>query len=998
MNEHIRIRRVVEGLRSHLKSQDFGETFRSLLANYNNSCRQLKQRLEQVDGILLSGNVSGALKMAETDPSVLDLLTLLGFPESQDLKDWCEANGVSFEGHFEDTVIHRINEAYSSNRETDSKLEKEYRKAIIKKDYASALPIARSVARLQPDDAGAQTELRNTQKRYAKQLENKLDIVIRNEDIDAARKLLLEFDSLASDDYAGGDIVREARGLVQEANNARGILSIEKKLEKAPVSPEIGEWAAFEALYDEILQIKDSLTVPLPPELKAKWVAFCETEKAFRQKVTRCNVQRIALEKLKGVVTHAQSNRITGKQGDLPDVQASLEGLLSAARNAESLDVEIDEELQSRWHEEVTDLRARVSKMLKDLRRKQVLIGTVSVVSLILIGLLGYFFVLSSKVVSEADQILANKDLGSARSFVNTGYPENWLLGFSQSVKARDEAVREFIATDEADADSLRRKVEAFEAGKNEWSQGMRSMALADGELKSLFSNLEPLSQESSRPIRLELDRLENELAIIRNAFASELIEEAEKKLKVIESDLMPMLSLTRNPDTLIKGIEQASKASSELAEIRARGQGVVTISQDQRNRLESFQNAQEAAMQALEAHNDFADQIFNVSSVKEFFALVSEGLTVDYIGSPFYKQLVDLPTRFDENAFKKAAFASMPTEFSELIGANTMPPLSPKTALLSSEVDAYAEFRFNEMVDAIQFHEVVIPKPVRTVRVYSKGDVKDEGRFSTGDYMRSYLSGRLYFPHIDKGVIKYADYEAMLVSDFTSYGDLPELKMFQNLEVDDLLSSQREVLSSSSDPAPFLRLIDGIREHSMAFDDYKCFAIIQLFDMMTASDRPQQWGLSYLPNWEGEVEKLEAVGVENGDWLREGQSRRLTESKAALTEFFDGLSLENLSRVNRAFVAKVLDSEVNFYGHLGLDMEGSSQLYDERQGYALSKNSGLWVPLSADEQANSYLPLSPVVSISPSLSEMYSRVAEGFGINSTKSTRMAEFSGINLK
>ncbi|MGZ0654439.1 hypothetical protein ACWPKS_02425 [Coraliomargarita sp. W4R72] len=998
MNEHIRIRRVVEGLRSHLKSKDFGDEFRSSIASYNNSCRLLKQRLQQVDAILLSGNVSGALKLAETDPSVLDLLTLLGFPESQDLKDWCVANGVSFEGRFEEVMIHRLNEAYSANRETDTQLEKEYRKAILKKDYASALPIARTVARLQPNDTAAQTELRNTERRYAKQLESKLDAVVHRGEIDAVQKLLMEFDNLRCEDYAGGAVIREARDLVQKKNNADGISKISELIEAAPQTPKLDDWEAFEAIYDSILEIKGTLTVPLPPELETTWAEFCLRERDFRGKVTRTNSQRIALEKLKGVVNHAQTSRVTGQATELKQAQSSLEALLSAARNAESLDATIVDELQARWREEVTFLRERVGKMQKALRYQRMGIATVIVLALISISLLGYFYARSSNIVSEADTILAGKDLSGARAFVNAKYPEEWLLAYSQSVKARNERLRQFIETDEADASILSNKIRSFEENKDEWSQGMRPMAFADGELKALYANLQELSQESGRPVRLELDRLENELSIIRNAFGNDLVQEVELKLKEMEESVMPQLSLTNPPEKLLQGLEQASQSISEVAAIDARGQGVITMSADQKLRVESFEKARNRGMLAVESHHDFMEELTNAPSVDAYYELVSRGMTVEYLGSPLYQSLTNLPKSFDEGIFRKAAFSSLPLEFTRLISAGTLAPLSPPSALLPKEVDAYAEFRFNELVEGIQFHELTVPNPVRRVRVYSRGDLEDEGRFSTGDYMRSYISGSFYFPHVDKGAIKFADYDSMLVSDFTSYGDLPELAMLEALDVGDLLSSQREVISNASNPAPFLRLIDEIHGDSSASDDYKCFAIVQLFDMMDASSRPEQWGLSYLPNWRTEVDQLRSLGVQNGDWLKESASRQLPEATQLLGQFFKGLSIEKLSRVNQEFIKRTLDTKVQFYGFLPTGESDALSHYVGIQAYALASGSNKWLEITANESVSNYLPLSPVLSVSEGQIELYTSVCEELGLDTEESAIMAMLSGFSTE
>lgn len=994
MNEHIRIRRVVEGLRNHLKSEDFGDEFRSLIASYNNSCRQLKQRLEQVDAILLSGNVSGALKMAETDPSVLDLLTLLGFSGSQDLKDWCDVNGVSFEGRFDDTLIHRLNEAYSSNQETDTKLEKEYRKAILKKDYASALPIARTMARLQPNEAGAKTELNNTERRYAKQLESRLDAAIHGEDAEKTRSLLSEFDSLSCEDYAGGEALARARQIVQKENDQKGLERIGNLLEEVPKSPAISEWLEFEELYDEILEIKGCLSVELPPEIKEKWEAFSKLEMDFRRRVTRANSQRIALEKLKSVVEQARTDRITSKQKDLSEVQSAVENLLSTGRDAEALDVTIEPELQQRWQEEVLHLKRQVALMLIVRRRRRAIVGAISLIVLMIIGLTAYFFARSNNIVSQADAILASKDLSGARAFANANYSDGLMLGLSQAVKARHEKVRRFIATDEEDAVALEEKLRAFEGRKSDWSSDLRSMVFADGELKALYAAADGLSEESGRPIRLELDRLENELALIRNEFAVKLVKRAESKLSEIEENILPQLSLTNEPEVLRASMKSANTKLDELSAIDASGQEMVGLTEDQELRQKAIIEAVETASKAVEAHNRFAEKLENAYSIKGFNKIVSEGLSVDYIGSPYYGQLVDLPKSFDEASFRKMAFGKLPKVFRDLIGGDSLAPLSPPSGLLPKEVDAWDAFRYNEMVDRIQMHEISVPSPTWRVKIYSRGDLENDGKFSAGRSIK--VTGSIYAPYAKKGQIRFVDYSDRLVSGLTSYGDLPELKMLKELETADILSRDFEVLSNPSNPAPFLRLVDQITEYKEASADYKCFAIVQLFEMMEASGRVQQWGLSYLPDWEDEVEQLKDLRIKNGDWLRSASDRKLAEARTSLSEFFDGASLEDLARMNRELVNRILDSKVKYHGYVDYDAGKLTETFADDSAFARSRDNGKWVRINMEAEEG-YMPLSSVLSISPDLVDIYNQLCVEMDVDSYAAAQMANYLGIDL-
>jgi hypothetical protein len=632
--------------------------------------------------------------------------------------------------------------------------------------------------------------------------------------------------------------------------------------------------------------------------------------------------------------------------------------------------------------------------MLKSLRRKQLITTGTSVIILACIGLTAYFFARSSKIISQADVILANKDLSNARAFVNANYPEELLLGISQMVKARHENVRQFISTDEEVAAALLEKINTIESSKGEWSDDLHYVAFAYTQLKALNAPVEELSYESARPLRLELDRLENELLVFRNEFARALIAQAESVLYMLEDEIVPQLSLSQAPGQLLNAVESVTKALDILATIEARGQGVVSITEDQSLRKQFVTKSMDAALAAIKAHNDFTEKLLNISSIEAYYKVISAGMTIDYIGSPYSKHLLDAPKRFDEIGLRKVAFRELPKALVDLQAGDSLPPLSPPSSLLPKEVDAYADFRFNEMVEDIQMHEVVVPRPKRTVRMYSKGDIKDAVKFSGGgDLMRAYINGSLYYPHIEKGQIKFNDYENQLVSGLNSYGYLPEMKMFEAFGVDKLLSSQREVIQSESNPAPFLRLIDQIRDDKTISIDFRCYLIIQLFTMMEASERPEQWGLSYLPNWKTEVRALKNLGIQNGDWLRESSSGNLASAEDAIVNFFDAIPLESLSRVSRGLVSAISKSKVKYYGYIG----GEDYQFKETLAFARSQASGGWVKINGESPLEDYDRLSPIVSVTPDLSETFSQVCAGLYLDADMTSKIANYLKIQL-
>jgi hypothetical protein len=190
--------------------------------------------------------------------------------------------------------------------------------------------------------------------------------------------------------------------------------------------------------------------------------------------------------------------------------------------------------------------------------------------------------------------------------------------------------------------------------------------------------------------------------------------------------------------------------------------------------------------------------------------------------------------------------------------------------------------------------------------------------------------------------------------------------------------------------------LVDQIHEYKEASVDYRCFAIVQLFKMMEASGRPEQWGLSYLPKWEEEVEPLKSLRIRNGDWLRESTSRKLVDAESRLPEFFDGVSLENLARVHRALLSGVLQSKVKYHGYIDYDDGNVASQYKEVPAIARSRTSGQWIPMNDKVSVDAYMPLSPVLSISPSLSQIYNQVCTEMDVDAYTAAKIANYLGLN--
>ncbi len=130
------------------------------LANeFHSLARAAVMRLNQCAAMLGAGDEHQALQLAETQPPLLDIITLLSFRRSPGWRELCRAQNLPVAEAFDVKALRRLNETYGKGIDKDHALYRDFRRAVMLNDDARALLILKSIARLNPNDHNAKTEL-----------------------------------------------------------------------------------------------------------------------------------------------------------------------------------------------------------------------------------------------------------------------------------------------------------------------------------------------------------------------------------------------------------------------------------------------------------------------------------------------------------------------------------------------------------------------------------------------------------------------------------------------------------------------------------------------------------------------------------------------------------------------------------------------------------------------------------------------------------------------
>jgi hypothetical protein len=144
-----------------------------LAGDYAAACHAAGLRLQQCEAMIKAGDRHQAIQLAETAPNLLDLITVLEFREADDWREFCQQNALPFPERIDARSVQALNDCYAQGITTDHPLYAAYRKAVLNRNDEEALKALQSIARLNPTDANAASELaRLDAKVLAAHLEN----------------------------------------------------------------------------------------------------------------------------------------------------------------------------------------------------------------------------------------------------------------------------------------------------------------------------------------------------------------------------------------------------------------------------------------------------------------------------------------------------------------------------------------------------------------------------------------------------------------------------------------------------------------------------------------------------------------------------------------------------------------------------------------------------------------------------------------------------------
>lgn len=145
---------IVDEIRNALMFSETAapETLRRLADRYADACGELNERLQSCARALRQGNVAEAVRLAEMEPNLLDVYTILDFPEREEWGEVAATLAFAVPPPFLAEQARELNDAYASQNALEPFLKRYRLAALARAPLAERIALLREISQAEPQN------------------------------------------------------------------------------------------------------------------------------------------------------------------------------------------------------------------------------------------------------------------------------------------------------------------------------------------------------------------------------------------------------------------------------------------------------------------------------------------------------------------------------------------------------------------------------------------------------------------------------------------------------------------------------------------------------------------------------------------------------------------------------------------------------------------------------------------------------------------------------
>ncbi len=931
-----------------------------LAEDFAAACHAANLRLQQCEAMIKAADRHQAIQLAETSPNLLDLVTILEFRGSDEWRVYCQKNALVIADRIDARSVQVLNDCYAQGITTDHPLYASYRRAMLSRNDEDALKSLQSIARLNPADANAASELTRLD---AKVLAGKLQQLAGLLEVADPARVVAEIESIEAvgfENRPDGEVWRRAQAVRCKC-----------LLEEALGHKNSSRWMDALANLDFIHRLQEEFKVELPAEALPGLEALDGWTRAEQEKARKEREFKALLAELHYRIQQSEEKDTSARYVLLPELREYYEALHKVWRSLTDFTRPIPEEATSSFRKRSGLLEGEIARRTA-IRRRTIVSASAAVV--LVGGLLAWFVLGRMKAHDFTRQLqtaISQRQAHTAERLLERVRTSEKQLLSQGSVNAAAAAAETFVAREN---DLLANFESAFSKLPKEFPakpDSERLGAIAT-QLTATRNALDALAPDLKKENEPRLDAFETRWQIFRSETATTVntlfdhwVVSAEKECH--ELDYRSPLEKTTARMAVVAGLlQEINDCESGLTNYLGLRSDLLERSVAVRAKFAAFDHE-------LRKLDEGMDGLRKARAMKEF----SEG--VNMIAS----------SEFSASPAASAALAiqslnpSGETMLRELLGAT-----NAGTWAYIAKDQAGAFIPEAAMPAERQILQQLNDDPaISTDHRYYRLWLDPEGRkvvqwITAGPFATStgWTHIKAWVPYAGATSATFLDREygffdaqyklspAQPVYRVEQLASLNETAAFYSIGLGSVWSG------GDSYAKPLLGVMDSLKDSREGSPIFRAYLFLRLAELMNL--QPDAWGLSFCPairEHETQIRRIVGESLSSGDWF---VAMKVNSYGAKLERFF--ASVKSISYARQAAGLLALDSAASksglrYSGYAGMDgkprvVEGSGS--GELWGYGAEGKQPLLI--AASENANEpitrrAMPLSPLFSLATS-------------------------------
>jgi hypothetical protein len=927
------IEKLVQQIREMVAEPGDLVAMQVLASQYAQHCQEANRRLGQCAEMIARGNKYQTLQLAETQPALLDLVSLLSFDTQAEWRALCKTRSLPVAERIDEKGVRLLNELYATGLPPTEELWKVFRATISENDDARALSIVRTILSRDPGDADARHEVARLEKKIVRARLVELQESVACGDGAAVVRTMGEIEAVSPDALPDDAVWRSGAEMRRLHFKKAAEGECAALLDQARTAQAAGEWATALGVLAEVQVRCTEHGIALPPE-QAR--TFSETQSWATQQQTaheRDLAWQQALAALELQVQVVADKDVGQRARALPELREDRTLLTKRWQELEQFRREVPEETTKRLRRVLASLQAHTIRLE---RRRKLVLGAVAAALLAATIAGGVFSVRYWRAREFARELAATvearKALPVEKLLEDLRTQHGALLGHPM-LRARMAEAEAWLRDQHAHATQLAESVRSMKAAHVERNFAQTAPDELQRQLAQTRERLAPLAPDL-RPVA------EGALLEVENKFGEFLasrrgVEHERFRATLAEAETLAggALEFTRQPREVRAALGQLAPLATELERMAAPSVAALRpIDADLakfdllKARLKKFQDETQK-LAAVEQSCAAATTLAQYLTALDGYAATAFLQAVELRQAKAVRELV-------KDADSVAAALLLPGDpaawahFKANRGRRAFFP----DDVTPAEKTLYLGLRDDDNLRSIYRYEYSdAANNVGAPLIYAQDRLaRSEATIGGAERKSVTLAGRVYLPWRSKAAATFVSetFKAEVMGK-GRVGRLPEQEQltaesqwFAGLGlaalVDDVVSRYRRSI---------LGVLDGVPAGPA---DPLCKAYVHARLMELAEKRPYEWGLHWTTarTHARQLAELAVPALGSGDWMT--PARQQTHGRK-LAEFYSGLkgvAYAKQAAVFSTLVERASASGVLYAGHL--DPAGKPQLVAE--------------------------------------------------------------------